>query len=159
MIFCTVGTQFPFDRLIDYLVRWREEKGYQDICFQVGSSEKYLPVNGYHVSVKEPHFSDYFDQAEFIVSHAGMGNIIRALEGNKAIVVVPRDSSLGEHVNNHQIDTVDSLSGLPNLFHANNYEQFCQAMSLAVDYKSEQLESNDNLERLIGAVSDFVVNS
>jgi len=157
MIFCTVGTQLPFDRLVNYLLQWRNETQYKDIVFQVGRSDEFSPDDGFNVSIDEPDFSHRFEQAEIIVSHAGMGNIIRALDLNKAIVVVPRQSALGEHVNNHQLDTVDSLGGLPNLFYANDYESFCRAMERATRYQSVGAAANGNLQNLIDAVSDFVV--
>ncbi|WP_020681877.1 glycosyltransferase [Marinobacterium rhizophilum] len=156
MIFCTVGTQLPFDRLVEYLIEWQKAKQYKDIVFQVGSSNKFSPEDGYHKNISEPYFSGHFDQADIIVSHAGMGNIIRALDLNKAIIVVPRQSSLNEHINNHQMDTVDSLSGLPNLFCASNYAEFCDAMDQAEKYNPVDVSNNENLQGLIKAVADFV---
>lgn len=156
MIFCTVGTQLPFDRLVDYLIRWQESSEYKDIIFQVGNSHQYLPTDGYQISISEPLFSEIFDKANVIVSHAGMGNIIRALDLNKAIIVVPRQASLGEHINDHQQDTTNSLIGLPNLFPANNYDQFCAAMEKAENYISVSVSNNKNLKQLLNSVSEFV---
>lgn len=159
MIFFTVGTQLPFDRATDYLLRWQDENNYRNIIYQVGKSTKFQKEDGFHISINEPSFSNFFDEADFIVSHAGMGNIIRALDLNKAIVVVPRESSLGEHVNDHQLDTIDSLSGLPNLFSARNYQEFNEAMFVASCYKADSEKENGNLSNLIGAVSEFVAQT
>jgi len=43
--------------------------------------------------------------AQVIVSHAGMGSILTALELGKPIVVIPRRANLGEHRNDHQVAT------------------------------------------------------
>lgn len=158
MIFCTVGTQLPFDRLIDYLLAWQVDSKCTDLVCQVGSSNKYLPKDGFQVSISEPFFSGYFDSAKIIVSHAGMGNIIRALDAGKAIVVVPRLASLGEHINNHQLDTVQSLSVLPNIFVASTYEEFIVAVDSALSYEGSSLGSNSNLQQLIRSVSEFVAS-
>lgn len=48
-------------------------------------------------------FNKYFEEAELIISHAGMGCILSALERNKPIIVMPRLAKYGEHRNDHQL--------------------------------------------------------
>ena len=45
-----------------------------------------------------------------MISHAGMGSIITALELGKRIIVMPRRANLGEHRNDHQLATAKRLS-------------------------------------------------
>lgn len=49
--------------------------------------------------------AECLDEADVIVSHAGTGTIIGALERRKPIIVVPRQTALGEHRNDHQVAT------------------------------------------------------
>lgn len=156
MIFCTVGTQLPFDRLVEYLVRWSSDNSGISVVYQVGGSERFIESDGFHALIKEPFFSATFDSSDVVVSHAGMGNIIRALDSGKPIVVVPRVSAYGEHINDHQLDTADSFSGLPNVFLANDYDEFVLAMSRACDFKAEFVVSDTGLRKLISAVAEFV---
>lgn len=111
MIFVTTGTQEPFDRLLAVIVSFAKESGI-DIVVQ-GKTEIKFPSN---VLVKEflspMEFDQYFQSADFIVSHAGMGTIISALERGKKLVVFPRIASLGEHRNEHQMATANKMSQL-----------------------------------------------
>lgn len=156
MIFCTVGTQLPFDRLVKYLSDWSSAYPAEIIVYQVGKSDLYKEDEGYYASIQEPLFSERFDAASVIVSHAGMGNIIRALDSGKPIVIVPRLSRFAEHINDHQLDTAGSFKGLPNVFLAGNYEQFLGAMKLAFDFKTTAAGDNSELSCLISAVSELV---
>ena len=158
MIFCTVGTQLPFDRLIEDLIRWAELAEGREMKIQVGESIRFSPSDNFKKFIREPEFSDLFEASTIVVSHAGMGNIIRALDLNKPIVVVPRLASLNEHINDHQTDTVEALSGLPNLFLANDFEEFCEAMCGAEDYIHGRKSANDDLEMLIDNIKEFVAS-
>jgi UDP-N-acetylglucosamine transferase subunit ALG13 len=65
-----------------------------------------------------PTFNQYFKQADLIISHAGMGNIITALEGQKPIIVMNRQHALGEHRNDHQADGLAWMAKLPGVYTA-----------------------------------------
>ncbi len=52
-------------------------------------------------------FDGKMRESEMIISHAGTGTIIKAMEFSKPIIVMPRKSSLGETRNDHQIHTVE----------------------------------------------------
>jgi UDP-N-acetylglucosamine transferase subunit ALG13 len=104
MIFLTVGTQFPFDRLvkaIDDLC----ERGliHEPVVAQIGNSE-YRPRHFEAVtSLDKSAFDRNFQQASAIIGHAGMGTITMALESSKPLLVMPRRKKYGEVVNDHQV--------------------------------------------------------
>lgn len=105
MIFVTVGTQLPFDRMIQAVDEWAGRRGRGDVIAQIGPG-KYLPRNLRHQKFVSPtEFSRYASDAELIVAHAGMGSILSALGMGKPILVMPRLASLGEHRNDHQLST------------------------------------------------------
>ncbi len=103
VIFVSVGSQAPFDRLIRAVDEWARERGRTDVFAQIAEGA-YSP--------KHVEFTRFVDPAEFkrltrearlIVAHAGMGSIISALELGKPIVVMPRQGSLRETRNDHQV--------------------------------------------------------
>ena len=49
-------------------------------------------------------------QADFVITHAGVGSIEMALEQNKKVIAVPRLKKYGEHVNDHQKDIEEKLN-------------------------------------------------
>jgi UDP-N-acetylglucosamine transferase subunit ALG13 len=105
MIFVTVGTQLPFDRMIRAVDDWAGRNERADVFAQVGPSN-YVPR---HIRVAQfisaGQFRDHVSRAQVIIAHAGMGSIITALELGKPIIVMPRRIELGEHRNDHQLAT------------------------------------------------------
>jgi UDP-N-acetylglucosamine transferase subunit ALG13 len=157
MIFCTVGTQQPFIRLINYMLDWQKTHSHGSVVYQVGDCAPSDVEIDFQKFIPEPRFSTVFNSATVIVSHAGMGNIIRAVQQGLPIVVVPRRSALQEHVNDHQVDTVEALVGLSNIFVAEDFSSFCQAMQAALEFKGgERTESQNSLISLQDAVRTFV---
>jgi UDP-N-acetylglucosamine transferase subunit ALG13 len=112
MIFVVVGTQEPFNRLIRHIDEWSSLSGYSDIEAQI-SRASYIPGNfQWHEFLAPELFDEKFKQADLIISHAGMGTIISALQFSKPIIVMPRLAKYKEHRNDHQLATAISFSQL-----------------------------------------------
>jgi len=109
MIFITVGTQLPFDRLIKAVDAWAALHPEVEVFAQIGPSEL-KPAHIESVPFIAPDEADRrFRAADLIVSHAGMGSIITALKYKKPILILPRMAGLGEHRNDHQMATAKWL--------------------------------------------------
>jgi len=111
MIFLTVGTQFPFDRLVRAIDKLKGQGVIRDEIFaQVGRSN-YTPENfGVYESLDKSVFDKTVQNASAIISHAGMGSITMALEHKKPMLVMPRLSRYREVVNNHQVGIAQRFS-------------------------------------------------
>ena len=113
MIFLTVGTQLPFDRLVRAVDEALAARVIDDeVVAQIG-------VGGYrprHMAWTETLDREAFDahvaRAVALVGHAGTGTIFVALEAMKPLLVMPRLSRLGEHVNDHQVGTARRFGAL-----------------------------------------------
>jgi beta-1,4-N-acetylglucosaminyltransferase len=134
MIFLTVGTQFPFDRLVKAVDKAAGSNGFDEQIFaQIGESS-YCPENFKAAPVLEKAvFDQYFDDADSIISHAGMGTITMALDHRKPLLVMPRLKEYGEVVNNHQLAIAKKFEQLGYLLVAYNSEE--------VPVKIKQLKS------------------
>lgn len=117
MIFVTVGTDLPFDRLVKVIDYWAFRNGRRDVFAQVGEGGWEPEHIRYSKLLHPSEFQDYFKAASVIISHAGMGTILSALRYGKPILVMPKKASLGEHRNEHQIATARELQakGLVNV--------------------------------------------
>ena len=104
MIFVTVGTQLPFDRMIRAVDAWAARSG-ADMFAQIGPGE-YTPRHArWTRTLPADECNALIRQAQLVVAHAGMGSILTALQCGKPIIVMPRRGSLGEHRNDHQVTT------------------------------------------------------
>jgi UDP-N-acetylglucosamine transferase subunit ALG13 len=121
MIFVAVGTQFPFDRLIRCVDEWAAAH-HIAVVAQIAGGE-YLPSHArYERFMTTEVFNQTLQAASVIISHAGMGNIITAIESSKPIIVMNRQYELGEHRNNHQADGLEWMAKLPGVYTAKTCE-------------------------------------
>jgi UDP-N-acetylglucosamine transferase subunit ALG13 len=112
VIFVTVGTELPFNRLVQTVDQWALAQGRTDVFAQIGETDwQPLHIAWTHF-LQPPEFARRFAEAEVVVSHAGMGTILSALQWEKPILVMPRRASLGEQRNEHQLATARHLSEL-----------------------------------------------
>jgi UDP-N-acetylglucosamine transferase subunit ALG13 len=115
VIFVTVGVQLPFDRLIRAVDELAPLLS-QPVFAQTGRTS-YRPSNiQYSETLAPREFGERFDEASMIVSHAGIGTIMRALKLSKPIVVFPRYASNGEHRNDHQLATCAQLKDRDGIY-------------------------------------------
>lgn len=113
MIFLTIGTHEPFDRLVEAVDQWAGRTG--ATVFAQGAG-RYQPRHFPLVGKLDPEaYRRTVAEADFLVAHAGMGSIITALDCGKPIVIMPRRGHLGETRNDHQWATARQLAGLPGI--------------------------------------------
>lgn len=119
MIFLTIGTHEPFDRLVRAVDDWAARRGTGAQIFgQITEprAEALRPQHFPWVARLTPEdYERRFLSANLIVSHAGMGSILTALQYNKPIVVMPRRGHLHETRNDHQFTTVRELGARPGI--------------------------------------------
>lgn len=114
MIFITVGThEQGFDRLIKEVDELIENKKIDEEVFgQIGYC-RYKPKNfKFKDLLGEEEMNKYVSKSKIVITHGGPGSIFKALEYGKVPIVVPRDPSFNEHVDNHQILFVNKLESI-----------------------------------------------
>lgn len=110
MIFVTIGTHNRgFERLVraaDALAELIDEP----VLIQRGSAE-YLPIRAEHFRFTDGlKIEELARAARVIISHAAAGSILMALRLQKPLVVAARLQSLGECVDDHQIQLARALA-------------------------------------------------
>ncbi|WP_146348417.1 glycosyltransferase [Phaeobacter marinintestinus] len=159
MIFVTVGTQLPFDRLLAAIDDWAFANPGEQIIAQTGVTTVSSPRIDARPFVDGSTFRELVQQADVLVAHAGMGSILTAVEFAKPVIVMPRRADLGEHRNDHQLATVQNLAHLSNL----EIVQDAQTLSSVLDKQLgagplEKLREgiSDGHRRLVGEISNFI---
>jgi len=136
MIFLTVGTQFPFDRLVKVVDDLVEAGVIKDEVFAQVGDEAYQPRNFQAVaSLDKKAFDEHVHEASAIISHAGMGTITMALDTGKPLLAMPRRRRYGEVVNDHQVAIARKFEQLGHLLVAYSPEELGGKVELLKGFK------------------------
>ncbi len=113
-----------FVRLADYL------SDADSVLWQTGSTDvSDLNIDGKEV-VPAHELEQAMQEADVVIAHAGTGTALTSLRMGKRPILVPRDSSSGQHIDDHQFQTAALLD----------------KMGLALSRKVEDLSKADLLE-------------
>ena len=104
MIFVTVGTMhLSFARLIrkmDEIAARTDER----VVIQRGLTAT-IPLHSEHFDFRpRTDIQSLIRESRLVVTHAGIGSVIDALNAKRPLIVVPRLRKFGEHNNDHQLD-------------------------------------------------------
>lgn len=156
VIFVTVGTQLPFDRLIRGVDQWAKGNAHRDVFVQTGRST-YQPQHcRWRNLISQSSFDYLLDKAEVIVAHAGIGSILSALEYGKPIIVLPRRLEFQEHRNDHQLATAErfqTMSSVHVAWEAADVARLLTETDIKGDQRSRQPTANP---QLLARVREFV---
>ncbi|MDF1763836.1 MAG: glycosyltransferase [Oleibacter sp.] len=114
MIYVTVGTQLPFDRLIRAVDEWCAVSG-ADVFAQVGPSDGNFSALKSESFITPEKADALMKEADLVVAHAGMGTIITATQCGKPLIIMAREFKYGEHRNDHQVATAKRFEDFPNI--------------------------------------------
>lgn len=134
-VFVTVGAQMPFDRLIKTVDRWAASADGKQILAQTGERGTPPSHMRFEPILAPDRFHDEFQAADVVVSHAGMGTILTALQFGKPLLVLPRRYALGETRNDHQVHTAEHFAAKEYITAAMTEEELLEQLE-----RLEQLE-------------------
>ena len=155
MIFVAVGTQFSFDRLIQYMDEWASQND-EPVFAQIGDGE-YIPQNmKWERFLNGDQYNQHINESTAFVSHAGMGNIISAREHQTPVIVINRQFELGEHRNNHQADGLVWMSQLPGVYTADTKETLFAQLAKRAELTSPAESDNQKREQLTQFLGDYI---
>jgi beta-1,4-N-acetylglucosaminyltransferase len=124
MIFLTVGTEFPFDRLVRAVDQMRGDFVLtEEVYAQIGDGN-YRPRHMSWVRTMDRlHYDQKMRECSAIIAHAGVGTILSSMELHKPLLVMPRLQRYKEHIDDHQLGTVRSFESLGYILVAYNTEE------------------------------------
>ncbi|WP_289042490.1 glycosyltransferase [uncultured Aliiroseovarius sp.] len=122
MIFVTVGTQLPFDRMISMIDDLAAELSLDVFAQTADPAAQYTNIQ--HAPFLTPdEYEDILARTDVLVGHAGIGTILTAKKVEKPVIVMPRMASLGEHRNEHQKATAHHLAGHEGVYVAQTRDE------------------------------------
>jgi UDP-N-acetylglucosamine--N-acetylmuramyl-(pentapeptide) pyrophosphoryl-undecaprenol N-acetylglucosamine transferase len=107
----TLGTheRFTFPRLLTRLVDVLPST--TDVLWQVGATVVDRMPPGARRQVPLAELRQAMREADVVISHAGVGSALAAMQAGHRAVYVPRRRTHGEHVDDHQVEMARELEG------------------------------------------------
>lgn len=157
MIFATVGTQLPFDRMMRLLENWAIKSGVRVFCQTGPTSVEFRQCeNQEFISPKK--YIELLSSCELVVAHAGIGSILSAMEYQKPIIIFPRKASLGEHRNEHQLATAKQFKNKQGIYVAFTDDELLKLLDSYKALDTGELLSPHADQSLISAIQSFIQN-
>ena len=106
----TVGTHGPFDRLVRAAERLIEAgKLTHPVIAQVGEGGYQSPAVQAFESCDNAEMKRLLGESDLVITHAGTGSILSALEAGCKVIAIARSSVCGEHYDDHQQEILEEL--------------------------------------------------
>lgn len=144
MIFVTLGTQDKqFARLLEAVAKLDTD---EKIIAQVGSTEfkSSKPEEKFevHKFLSNEEFEKYMNDARVVITHAGVGTIIYGLKKRKKMIVAARLRKYGEHVNDHQLQILQTFANEGYIIPLENFDDLPKLLDM--EFTPKEWKSNNN---------------
>ncbi|MEZ5377430.1 MAG: glycosyltransferase [Acidimicrobiales bacterium] len=152
MIVISVGTDHhPFARLVEWAEAWAKDNPTYRVIVQRGTVAAPVSIES-HDLIPHDELRRLFAAALVVVSHGGPSTVMDARMAGRLPIVVPRDNSLGEHVDDHQLRFARHLDlhGLARC--ATTREEFDVLMAEALAHPETFTIPRQELEAASGVV-------
>ena len=163
MIFVTVGThEQQFNRLIKFIDELKRDKVIvEDVIMQTGFCTYKPKYCEWHKLISYKDMEKNVRDARIVITHGGPASFIMPLQIGKVPIVVPRQETFHEHVNNHQVEfssavkerygNIIVVKNIKNLEKAIlHYDRIVGTMNAEID--NNNLKFNQKLEEIVNGI-------
>lgn len=159
MILVLLGTQNnSFHRLLEEVQKNIDNgKIKEEVIIQKGYTKFESKDMKIYSEIPIEELERLIEKANLVITHGGVGSIITAITKGKKVIAVPRLQKYGEHVNDHQLDIIDSFNEKKYIMGIHSVEELGEALE-----KIEKFEPNKyvkNTGNIIKIVGDFIDNN
>ena len=156
MILVLLGMQNnSFHRLLEEVEKNIENGNIQEeVIVQKGytkyESEKMKLFN--EISLEE--LDKLIEKANIVITHGGAGSIINSITKGKKVIAVPRLKKYNEHVNDHQLDIIDSFNGKGYIIGIKSVEELGDVLKKVKEFTPMKYEKNTG--KIIEIIENFI---
>lgn len=146
-IVASVGTDHhPFDRLVRWMDDVADTRDDVDVFVQHGRTGPPVVAGGASLLPLED-LRDRFATADVVVCHGGPATIMDAIDAGHRPLVVPRDPSRGEHVDDHQQRFARRLARDGRIWLCEERTELDERLSLLLNGDPRKLTRSSHIER------------
>ena len=156
MILVLLGTQNnSFERLlkeIENLIEKRVIK--EEVLVQAGYT-KYESKNMKQFDfIPEKEMEKLEEEADFIITHGGVGSILQSITKGKKVIAVPRQHLYGEHVNDHQKEIVELFNQKGYIIGVQEIEELEEAIRKIKQFEPKKYQQDNH--KMLKLIENFI---
>lgn len=159
MILVTLGTQDkPFNRLLENIDKEIEKGNIKDEVIVQAGYTKYQSKNmEIYDLLDRDEFQRVINKCDLLITHGGVGSILSGLKNNKKIIVAPRLSKYGEHMNDHQLQIVNNFVEEGYIIGYYDGDDLASILKRLNEFKPKQFISNT--QKVVSIIEEFIDNN
>lgn len=159
MIFVTLGTQDKsFDRLLKAIDKEIENGNIKEkVIVQAGYTKYESPNMEIFDLLPAEEFEKYFDEADLIITHGGVGSILSGIKKNKKVIAAARLSKYKEHTNDHQKQIIEEFSSKGYILELKDFNKLGLLIQKSSSFKPKKFESNT--ENMVKLIENYIKDS
>lgn len=159
MILVTLGTQNnSFHRLLEEVQKNIDNGNIkEEVIVQNGYTKFDSKQMKLIKEIPQDEFNKLIDQANLVITHGGVGSIITAITKGKKVIAIPRLKKYNEHVNDHQIEIIDSFNEKGYIIGIHSVEELGKALEEAENFKPQKYVKNTGI--ILKLVENFIDNN
>ena len=156
MILVLLGTQKnSFNRLLQAIEELIENGIIKErVLVQAGYTKYKTDKMKIFDMISSEELDNLIDEANIVITHGGVGSIIRALKKKKKVIAVPRLHKFSEHVNDHQRQIVEVFRSKNYIIGVQNLEDLGDAINQIDEFKPNDYKSDN--QKMISIIDDFI---
>lgn len=161
MILVLLGTQNnSFHRLLEEVEKNVENENIkEEVIIQAGYTKfepqtKKQDIKVFN-TIPKKELDDIIDKSNIVISHGGVGSMITANQKGKKVIAVPRYQKYHEHVNDHQVETIEIFAKRGYVIPIKDVSQLELALK-QVETFEPVIYKKDKDSNIIGIIEKFI---
>ncbi len=159
MILVLLGTQNnSFHRLLEEIQKNIDNGNIQEeVIVQKGYTKFESKDMTLYDELPIERFNELIEEANLVITHGGVGSIISSITKGKKVIAVPRLKKYNEHVNDHQLDIIQTFDEMGYIIGLQEVEQLGEAIKKVKDFEPKEYVKNTG--NIIKIIEDFIDNN
>ena len=156
MILVLLGTQNnSFHRLLEEIQKNIDNGNIQEVVVvQKGYTKFESKDMTIYDELPIEKFNELIEKADLVITHGGVGSIISSITRGKKVIAVPRLKKYNEHVNDHQLDIIQTFDEMGYIIGIQEVQQLGEAIKKVKEFKPKEYIKNTG--NIIKIIEDFV---
>ena len=147
MILVLLGTQNnSFHRLLEEIEKNIDAGNITDkVVVQAGFTKYKSNKMEIFDMIPQDELEKLIKEANLVITHGGVGSIMSAVKQGKKVIAVPRLKKYGEHVNDHQLEIIETFKKQGIIIGINDVTELAQALKVgSTGFDTDQKIAQEN---------------